>query len=128
MTRLRILAALALSLALVTGTSACSLIPGATPPSTGEQLVDTTWSGVDSDGDEWGLLFQPDGTVGLTYNGNEFDDATDTWKVADGTLTITIAFSEGVATMAGSYTDGATSVDLDGEQGDATWTLTIEQD
>lgn len=128
MTRLRTLAAIALSLALVTGASACSLIPGLTPESTGEPLINTSWSGVDSDGDEWGLVFQPDGTVGLTYNANEFDDATDTWVVADETLTISIAFSEGVATMVGPYTDGATSVDLVGEQGEASWTLTIEQE
>lgn len=128
MSRLRVFAALALSIALVTGASACSLIPGLAPESTGEPLINTSWSGVDSDGDEWGLLFQPDGTVGLTYNGNEFDDATDTWGVANETLTIAIEFSEGVATMVGPYTDGATSIDLVGEQGEASWTLTIEQD
>ncbi|UYN83778.1 MAG: hypothetical protein KIT89_00575 [Microcella sp.] len=128
MTRLRAFAAIALSLALVAGTSACSLIPGLAPDATGEPLIDTTWSGTDSDGDEWGLLFEDDGTVGLTYNGNEYDDATDTWRVANNTLTISIAFSEGVATMTGPYSDGATSVDLEGSQGAATWTLTITQD
>ena len=75
-----------------------------------------------------GILFQDDGTIGLTLNGNEYDDPTDTWAVADEMLTISIAFTTGVATMVGPYTDGATSIDLDGEQGDATWTLTIEQD
>lgn len=128
MTRLRAFAAIALSLALVAGTSACSLIPGLAPEATGEPLIDTTWSGTDSDGDEWGLLFEADGTVGLTYNGNEYDDATDTWRVANNTLTISIAFSEGVATMTGPYSDGATSVDLEGSQGSASWTLTIRQD
>jgi len=128
MTRLRAFAAIALSLALVAGTSACSLIPGLAPAATGEPLINTSWSGTDSDGDEWGLLFQDDGTVGLTYNGNEYDDATDTWRVASNTLTISIAFSEGVATMTGPYSDGATSVDLEGSQGSATWTLTIRQD
>ena len=128
MNRLRLLAA-TLSLSLLIAVSGCAsieqLLAG---PSTGEPLTGTSWSGVDSDGDEWGIVFQDDGTVGLTLNGNEYDDATDTWAVADETLTISIAFTTGIATMVGPYSDGATAIDLEGEQGDASWTLTIEQD
>jgi hypothetical protein len=128
MTRPRLLAA-ALSLSLVIAVSGCSAIEQfLAGPSTGEPLIGTSWSGTDSDGDEWGILFQEDGTVGLTFGEAEYDDPTDTWAVAEETLTISIAFTTGVATLVGPYTDGATSIDLEGEQGDASWTLTIEQD
>lgn len=128
MTRLRLLAA-ALSLSLVIAVSGCSAIEQLLAgPSTGEPLIGTSWTGTDSDGDEWGILFQEDGTVGLTFGGAEYDDSTDTWVVAEETLTISIAFTTGVATMVGPYTDGATSIDLVGEQDDASWTLTLEQE
>jgi hypothetical protein len=128
MTRLRVFAA-ALSLSLVIAVSGCSTITQVlSGPSTGEPLIGTSWSGTDSDGDDWGILFQEDGTVGLTFGGSEYDDATDTWAVADETLTISIAFTTGVATLVGPYTDGATSIDLEGEQSDLSWTLTLEQD
>jgi len=119
----------ALSLSLVITVSGCSSIEQLfAGPSTGEPLIGTSWSGTDSDGDEWGILFQNDGTIGLTFGGAEYDDATDTWAVADETLTISIAFVSGIATMVGPYTDGATSIDLVGEQDEFSWTLTLEQD
>ncbi len=128
MTRLRLLAT-TLSLSLVIAVSGCASIEQLfTGPSTGEPLIGTSWSGTDSDDDEWGIVFHEDGTIGLTLNGNEYDDPTDTWVVADETITISIVFDTGVGTMVGPYTDGATSIDLEGEQGDATWTLTIDQD
>lgn len=128
MTRFR-LAATALSLSLIIAVSGCSTITQVlSGPATGEPLIGTSWSGTDSDGDDWGILFQEDGTIGLTFGGSDYDDATDTWRVADDTLTISIAFTSGVATMVGPYTDGATSIDLVGEQGDLSWTVTLEQD
>jgi uncharacterized protein YceK len=128
MPRLRLLAT-TLSLSLVIAVSGCASIEQLfAGPSTGEPLIGTSWSGTDSDGDEWGIVFQEDGTLGLTFGEAEYDDPTDTWVVAEETLTISIAFTTGEATMVGPYTDGATSIDLEGEQGEATWTLTIEQD
>lgn len=124
---LRFFAAAALSLALVVSAAGCSLIPNLTP-ATGDPLVDTSWSGTDSDGDEWGFLFESDGTVGLTFNGETYDDATDTWAVDKGAITIEIAFSSGVATLTGPYSDGASSIDLEGSQGDLAWTVTITED
>ena len=127
MPRLRLLAT-TLSLSLVIAASGCASIEQLfAGPSTGEPLIGTSWSGTDSDDDEWGIVFQDDGTIGLTLNGNEYDDPTDTWVVAEETITISIVFDTGVGTMVGPYTDGATSIDLEGEQGDASWTLTIEQ-
>ncbi|WP_439563526.1 hypothetical protein [Microcella sp.] len=127
MTRLRILATAALALALVAGTTGCAQISEVLNPSTGEELVGTTWSGTDSDGDDWGFEFQEGGGVGLTFNEGEYDDDSDVWKVENGVIVIGIAFESGVATLTGPYTRDATSIDLEGEQGEFTWTLTIEK-
>ena len=128
MTRLRALATVSLALALVVGTAGCAQISEVLNPSTGEELVGTTWSGTDSDGDEWGIEFQEGGGVGLTFNDGEYDDDTDRWTVENGQIAIVIAFETGAATLSGSYTRDATSIDLDGEQGEFTWTLTIEKE
>jgi len=128
MTRLRILTTAVLALVLVVGSSGCAQVAEVLNPSTGEELVGTTWSGTDSDGDEWGFVFQEGGGVALTYNGDEFDDDSDVWKVEEGVIVIGIAFETGVATLTGPYTRDTSVIDLAGEQGDATWTLTIEKD
>lgn len=128
MTRLRILTTAVLALALAVGTSGCAQVAEVLNPSTGEELVGTTWSGTDSDGDEWGFEFQAGGGVGLTFNGDEFDDDSDVWKVEEGVIAIGIAFETGVATLTGPYTRDTTVIELQGEQGDTTWTLTIEKD
>ena len=128
MTRLRALATVSLALALVVGTAGCAQISEVLNPSTGEELVGTTWSGTDSDGDEWGIEFQEGGGVGLTFNDGEYDDDTDRWTVENGQIAIVIAFETGAATLSGSYTRDATSIDLDGEQGEFTWALTIEKE
>jgi len=112
---------------LLVSLSGCFFAPssgGGTTSDTATSIAGTTWGGTDSDGDTWKFEFQPDNTVGLTYNGDSFDDASDTWAVAGGTLTIKIAFNDGLATMTGPYT-GGNSVNLAGTQGTATWTLTI---
>jgi len=127
MTRLRILAAAALALTLVAGTTGCAQVSEVLNPSTGEELNGTDWSGTDSDGDEWAFRLQRDGGVALTFDGGEYDDDSDQWKVENGTIVIVIAFETGAATLTGPYTRDATSIDLEGEQGDVTWSLTIEK-
>ena len=128
MTRLRILATATLALALVAGTTGCAQISEVLNPSTGEELVGTTWSGTDSDGDDWGLEFQEGGGIGLTFNDGVYDDDSDVWTVENGTIVIGIAFESGAATLTGPYTRDATTINLEGEQGEFTWTLTIERD
>ena len=120
----------AVILTLLVSLSGCFGLPsitggGGTTTTTDSSLVGTSWSGTDSDGDTWLIDFQADNTVGFTYDGNAFDDATDTWVLAGGQLAITIAFSDGTATMTGPYTEGSSTIDLDGVQGDASWTLTL---
>ena len=128
MTRLRALATLSLAFALVVGTAGCAQISEVLNPSTGEELVGPTWSGTDSDGDKWGIEFQANGGLAFSYNEGSYDDDTDRWTVENGQIAIAIAFETGAASLTGPYTRDATSIDLDGEQGDVTWTLTIEKD
>ncbi len=128
MTRLRFLTTAALAFALVVGTAGCAQVAEVLNPSTGEELIGTSWSGTDSDGDDWGFEFQRGGGVALTYNGDEFDDDSDVWKVENGVIVIGIAFETGVATLTGPYTRDTTVIDLEGEQGDVTWTLQIAKE
>ena len=128
MSRLRIFTTGALALALIGGTTGCAQISEVLNPSTGEELVGTTWTGTDSDGDNWEFEFQAGGGVGLTFNDGQYDDDTDVWVVENGTIAIAIAFETGPASLTGSYSRDATSIDLDGEQGEFIFTLTIDKE
>jgi hypothetical protein len=126
MTIRRTLATASASLLLLASLTACSLLPGGGTTDT-SGLAGTSWSGTDSDGDVWGIDFQSDGTIGLDYNGNEYDDASDTWKVSGSTLDIHVAFTDGAVDMTGPV--AADSIDLDGTCGEGcTFTLTITKD
>ncbi len=127
MKTLRPAALAAVVLALIVGLSGCSLLPstGGTTTTTDTSLAGTSWSGTDSDGDSWVFDFQSDNTVGFSLNSDSYDDASDTWAVAGGTLTITIVFTDGTATMVGPYSSGATSIPLAGSQDTASWTVDI---
>lgn len=140
MTLRRTLATASASLLLLASLTACFALPslpggggnpgGEPEPGGGtetSELTGTSWSGVDSDGDSWGLDFQDDGTVGLTYNGNPYDDESDTWTVSGDTLAIHVAFSDGDIDMSGPVAED--SIDLDGTCGeDCAFTLTITKD
>lgn len=123
------LAAVVLTLLVsLTGCFGLPSITGGGTTATDTSLAGTTWGGTDSDGDVWLMDFQADNTVGFTYNDSQFDDATDTWALSGGQLTIVIEFTDGTSTMTGPYSDGASTIDLDGVQGDATWTLTLTKE
>lgn len=92
---------------------------------TSSELAGTTWSGTDSDGDEWGLEFQPDGTVGLDYNGDTFDDATDVWAQAGDTVTIHIGFDDGDIDMIGQYEGLDAPMETTGTYDGGTFTVTL---
>ena len=91
MTLRRTLATASASLLLLVSLTACfgGGLPttGGDTPTTDFDLTGTSWSGTDSDGDFWGFEFQSDGTVGLTYNEDTYDDPADVWKVSGSTLT-----------------------------------------
>jgi len=128
MSRTRRFAAAVLILGLAVGASGCAQISEVLNPSTGEELVGTTWSGTDSDGDDWAFEFQQGGGVAVTFNDGQYDDDSDRWVVENGTIAIAIAFDTGVANLTGAYARDATTLDLDGEQGEFTWTLTIQEE
>jgi hypothetical protein len=88
-------------------------------------LTGTSWSGTDSDGDFWGFEFQSDGTVGLTYNADSYDDPADRWAVSGGTLTITTVFDQGDVIFVGDVNE--TSINLSETYPGGTATLTITQ-
>jgi hypothetical protein len=124
MTIRRTLATASAALLLLASLTACFGLPGGNTDTSG--LSGTSWSGTDSDGDAWGLEFQGDGTVGLTYNGSSYDDATDTWKVSGSTLDVHVAFGDGDVDLTGPV--AADSIDLDGTHSGGTFTLTITKD
>jgi len=92
------------------------------------ELAGTSWSGTDSDGDTWGLEFQSDGTVGLTYDGNSFDDDTDVWAQAGDTVTVHIEFTDGPIDLIGQYAGLEAPMESTGTYDGGTFTLTLTQD
>jgi hypothetical protein len=136
------LVAAAATIALVTAVLAgCSLIPslpgggsdGGSAESNSDsasssELAGTTWSGVDSDGDSWGLELQEDGTVGLTYGGNSFDDTTDIWAQAGDTVTIHVEFDDGPIDIVGQYAGLDAPLETTGTWSDGTFTLTLTRE
>ncbi len=137
MTVRRVLAAAAVTAVLVTSLTACFTLPGLPGNDNGNgngtvddgsALVDTTWNGIDSNGDQWGMTFQEDGTIGLNLNGNDYDDATDVWDVSGGEITISIALVRGEAVFTGDYDGIDEPLELDGDYVDGPFTLTLERD
>lgn len=128
----RALASTAAVALVLTALTACLGLPGLPGlggggTSTQADLAGTAWGGTDSDGDVWGIVFQSDGTIGLNYNGNEYDDESDTWQLDGSDLTIQVAFNDGDVTMVGQY-DGGDSIDLDASFAGGDFTLTLERD
>lgn len=131
MTIRRALATGSATLVLLVSLTACFGLPGLPGGNSGgdtdtSSLAGTSWSGTDSDGDTWGIDFQSDGTIGLDYNGSEYDDASDTWKVSGSTLAINVAFDDGAVGLTGPV--GESSMDLDGTYTGGTFTLTLTKD
>ncbi len=119
----------------------CSLLSPSTPTTpdtpdtpdvpaiTVEDLNDTTWSGTDSGDTDTTFILHEGGSTAVTFNGNEYDDAGDTWELEGTTVTITIYNVEGKgdATYVGEVADAAGPIDLDVSftDVDETRTLTI---
>jgi hypothetical protein len=135
MTIRRTLGTASATLLLLASLTACFGLPGLPGGNTGGDtgggtgtidLTGTTWSGVDSDGDSWGIEFQGDGTIGLDYNDEAYDDASDTWTMNGDTVAIHVAFTDGDVDMSGAVAED--SIDLDGTYTGGTFTLTLTQD
>ena len=124
MTLRRTLASSAAVLFLVAALTACFGAPAPTNPS--YDLTGTSWSGTDSDGDYWAFEFQADGTVGLTYLTDSWDEDVDVWEVSGGTLTITTVFDQGDVVFTGPVSDG--TMNLSATYPGGSFTLTVTED
>jgi len=129
-------AAVAILAAALTGCAFIPTIPSGSGSDSGtgsdgatsSELAGTTWTGVDSDGDEWGLELQSDGTVGLEYNGDAFDDATDVWAQAGDTVTIHVGFDDGDIDMIGQYAGLDAPMEATGTYDGGTFTVTLTRE
>lgn len=105
---------------------------GSSGTSTETSSVDvtgTSWSGTDSFGDFTILEFQADGTVGVTYNDQSYDDPQDTWSQSGDTVTavIYIDSDRGNATYVGDVSGTTLDMSAETENGE-TWTVTLTQE
>jgi len=124
MTLRRALASSTAVLFLVAALTACFGAPA--PSNPGYDLTGTSWSGTDSDGDFWAFEFQSDGTVGLTYLTDSWDEDIDVWEVSGGTLTITTVFDQGDVVFTGPVSDG--TMNLSATYPGGTFTLTVTEE
>lgn len=111
-------AAIAAVLALaLTGCFGNLLGGGGSTPAT--DLTGTSWSGVDSDGDATTFGFEADGTVALTFKGEAFDDASDTWSQSGNAVTVNIYFNDtiGTAVYTGDVAGESMNLTAVGEDG-----------
>ena len=126
MTVRRTLATASTALLLLASLTACfGGLPTTGGGDTTFDITGTSWSGTDSDGDFWAFEFESDGTVGLTYNSDTYDDPADHWAVSGGTLTITAQFDQGEVKFVGPVDDS--SINLAETYPGGTATLTITQ-
>lgn len=96
---------------------------------TAVDLTGTTWSGVDSDGDATSFEFQSDGTVAVTFEGEAFDDDSDTWSQSGNAVTVNVYFNDtiGTAVYTGNISGDSLNLTAKGEDG-SSWTLPLTQD
>lgn len=101
--------------------------PG-TDPGTETATLSGNWSGTDSDGDSWGMEFQADNTIGISFNGDgPSDEPADTWTLSGTALSLTVTgFENGSITCDGTF-DGGTSIPLDCSYAGRPFTLTLTQ-
>jgi hypothetical protein len=122
--RTGILAIVSAALVLLVGCSAPeehASMPEPAPPSatplTAEELaeqalIDSSWSGLDSAGDTTSFTLSADHTVDVEYNETRWDEASDTWSLDEGVLTITVHVDSvhGDLVYTAPYADGAAAL------------------
>ena len=139
--KLRTAAAVPLALASLFTLTSCFLTPTpapnptptptATPAGEGEELIDTTWTGTDSEGDDWSYTFEDGGTVDITLNDMSYDDVSDVWTVSDTEIVINVnggdEFGDIIHTGEYAGLDEPIELDVRTTVGERTWTITIER-
>jgi hypothetical protein len=137
--KLRTAAAVPLGLASLFLLTSCFLTPTPAPSPTptptasgdGQELIDTTWVGTDSDADDWAFTFQEDGTVAVALNGNANDDPRDLWSVSETEIVISVNGGDrfGEILHIGEYLGLDQPMELSARTsvGEQTWTVTLER-
>jgi hypothetical protein len=142
--KLRTAAALPLAAASLFALSSCFLTPTptptrtpdatASPTSTGEgrELIDTTWAGTDSEGDDWSYTFQQDGTVAVVLNDELYDDESDVWTVSETEIVISVnggdQFGDIIHTGQYAGPDQPMELEVRTTVGERSWTITVERE
>lgn len=131
----RILAVTGITAALALALTGCfgNLLGGGTSngggTGTATDLTGTSWSGVDSVGDATTFDFQSDGTVGVTYNENSYDDPGDTWSQDGDNVTVNVFINNDTGTAVYTGSISGDTLDLSAvTDGGANWTVTLTQD
>lgn len=138
MNKLRLLSLPAIAAATVLALAGCFGTPTPTATTGGStgtdssgtdssiELAGTSWSGTDSVGDFTVFDFEADGTVNVTYNDQQFDEATDTWELDGSALTVVVFLNDDLGDVV--YTGEVTgdTIDLEGViEGDTPFTITL---
>lgn len=130
MTLRRALGSGSVALLLVAVLTACfPILPGLGGNPGGEIAPLTgSWSGSDSDGDDWSVEFQADNTLGVTFNGVPSDVVGDTWTQNGTAVQLTVTdFVDGDITFTGEY-GGGESLSLNGDYAGRQFTLTLRRE
>ncbi|MDR7232887.1 hypothetical protein [Agrococcus sp. BE272] len=93
-------------------------------------LADTAWSGEDAAGNTMDLVLEGDGTVLLNdWNGQNWDEAGDTWEVAGDQITIFIGGIENIQSLTYTGTAQLETMELTGVDGngDSGYDVTLTQ-
>ena len=135
----RTAAAVPLAVAVLFMLTSCFLTPTPVPNDTptptatgvGQELIDTTWTGTDSEGDDWTYTFQEDGTVRISLNDQTFDDDSDVWSVSETEIVISVNGGDefGDIIHTGEYLglDEPMALNVRTTVGERTWTIEIER-
>ncbi|RYY93625.1 MAG: hypothetical protein EOO11_19405 [Chitinophagaceae bacterium] len=91
-----------------------------TPVPPADPIVNTTWGGTDSDGDNYEFYFHPDGHVRYKSNGSSYDSKEDIWSQNGNTVIIVLTrYSTYLSTIRGNTMEGQAW-----NRKDRSWTFT----
>lgn len=129
----RLIAVPALTAATVLALAGCFGTPtptattgGSTGGDTSIELAGTSWSGTDSVGDFTVFDFEDDGTVNVTYNDQQFDEATDTWELNGTALTVVVFLNDDLGDVVYTGDVDGDTIDMEGViEGDTPFTITL---
>ena len=94
-----------------------------------DPLTGTTWAGVDSLDRETIFLFQPDGTVRVTYYDDTFDDELDVWRLSGTSLEIDVYQGDaaGTATYVGRLGESSLALSATTDGSDESYTVNLSR-